>query len=250
MDSVPVRIKKKKVISNKLVKTNSGMKVGYPWKRGNMIKQDYTDTGIWHGQPVENYQPIDYLLYVIAYHSSPVLEKQKPAVVLNFANERQRRLNDIWRANRDWIPCSENFRYYELFQTSERTSVLFYQPCLLQYILHEKAASKYLTSCGYRRELTVYTALSDLKFRFQQGCPHEIGIFLGIPLPDVLGFIENRGKNALAEGYWKVYHDLGIKLALFARHQEAKRCFLRLMTAGKGPREYLIDKSILCTEQG
>ena len=35
--------------------------------------------------------------------------------------------------------------------------------------------------------------------------PHEIGVFLGYPLADVIGFIENRGKNFTACGYWKVY---------------------------------------------
>ncbi|HBE79143.1 MAG TPA: DUF3793 domain-containing protein [Firmicutes bacterium] len=212
-----------------------------------MMKRDYRSAGLWHGQSTEDDQSIDSLLYIIAYHSSPVLEKQKPAVLLNFGNEPRRRLNDIWRENRDRIPGTENFQYDELRRTPERTFVLFYHPNLLQNVLQEKAAAQYLLSCGYRRGLSLNTALADLKSRFEQRCPHEIGIFLGIPLPDVLGFIENGGKNALAEGYWKVYHDPGFKLTLFNRYQEAQHCFLRLMKTGKGPREYLIDKSILCT---
>ena len=31
--------------------------------------------------------------------------------------------------------------------------------------------------------------------------PHEIGIFLGYPLEDVVGFIENQGKNYTCSGY-------------------------------------------------
>jgi hypothetical protein len=206
------------------------------------MRQDFRDAAIWQGQSVGSYQPIDYLLYSIAYHSSPVLEKQKPAVVLNFVNERRRRLNDIWNENRDRIPGSENFRYYELRRTPKRTSVFFYHPDLLQNILREKATAQFLITCGYREELTLATALADLKKRFQQGCPHEIGIFLGIPLPDVLGFIENSGKKALAGGYWKIYHDPDLKLALFARYREAKNCFIRLMMTGVQPAEYLADK--------
>ncbi len=41
----------------------------------------------------------------------------------------------------------------------------------------------------------------------EEDFPHEIGVFLGYPLADVIGFIQNRGKNFTACGYWKVYTD-------------------------------------------
>jgi hypothetical protein len=81
-----------------------------------------------------------------------------------------------------------------------------------------------------------------LQTKYQVGCPHEIGIFLGIPLPDVLGFIRNRGKKALVSGCWKVYHDPASKLALFSRYQEAKGCFVKYIMAGNGPEDYLLHK--------
>jgi hypothetical protein len=207
-----------------------------------MMKQDFTGTGIRHGQFAGSYQPFDYLLYLIAYHSAPVLVMEKPAVLLIFSNERLRRLNDIWREYQNRIPRTENFQYYELCRTPDRTAVLFFHPDLLRNALREKASAQFLIASGYRKKLTLATALADLKKRFQQGCPHEIGIFLGIPLPDVLGFIENSGKKALAAGYWKVYHDPGSKLALFARYREAKNCFIRFMKAGNRPAEYLDGK--------
>ena len=37
--------------------------------------------------------------------------------------------------------------------------------------------------------------------------PHEIGIFLGYPLTDVVGFIENQGRNFTCCGCWKAYGD-------------------------------------------
>lgn len=37
--------------------------------------------------------------------------------------------------------------------------------------------------------------------------PHEIGVFLGYPLEDVVGFIRNRGRNYTCCGYWKAYGD-------------------------------------------
>lgn len=213
------------------------------------MMRPFSDSFIsWYLQKIGNYQPPDYLLSIIAYHSAPVLEGEKPAVLLTFGNEGTRKLNDVWLKNRGLLPAAGNFRYFELRRTSERTVVLFYHPSLLQEVLREESAAHYLRSCGYRRELTVETALSDLKTRYRAGCPHEIGIFLGIPLPDVLGFINNRGKKALLNGYWKVYHDPAPKLALFSRYQEAKRYFVRFMMAGNGPEDYLLHKMAVITE--
>ncbi|HEY8462719.1 MAG TPA: DUF3793 family protein [Bacillota bacterium] len=203
----------------------------------------------WYLQKIGNYQPSDYLLSIIAYHSAPVLEGEKPAVLLTLGNAGNRKLNEVWLKNREQLPAAGNFRYFELLRIPERTVVLFYHPGLLQEVLWEESAADYLRSCGYRKELTVETALADLKTRYRTGCPHEIGIFLGIPLPDVLGFIANRGKKALANGYWKVYHDPAPKLALFSRYQQAKDGFVRFMMAGKGPQDYLWHKIAVITEQ-
>jgi len=43
--------------------------------------------------------------------------------------------------------------------------------------------------------------------KYKQEFPHEIGLFLGYPLCDVTGFIRNKGKHYLSNGFWKVYHD-------------------------------------------
>ena len=38
-------------------------------------------------------------------------------------------------------------------------------------------------------------------------CPHELGIFLGIPIEDVKDFMECTNKKCLLCGYWKVYNN-------------------------------------------
>lgn len=203
---------------------------------------------LWYRQIIGDYQPSDYLLSIIAYHSAPVLEGEKPSVLLNFTNKGTRKLSDAWVKKREQLPTARNFRYFELMRAPERTVVLFYQPSLLQEVIREESAAHYLRSCGYRKELTLETALSDLQTKYKVGCPHEIGIFLGIPLPDVLGFIRNRGKKALVSGCWKVYHDPASKLALFSRYQEAKGCFVKYIMAGNGPEDYLLHKMAVITE--
>jgi hypothetical protein len=201
-------------------------------------------------QNPESLNSAEYLYYLIAYHCSPVLESAKPAVTLTFCNERRRSLHDLWKANRDGIPCSQTFDYYELRSVPDRATVLFYNPDALQRILSEAAVRDFLTGSGYREELTVETALAELSRRYQAECPHELGVFLGIPLPDVLSFIEFKGKKAVAAGYWKVYHDAGGRLALFARYQEAKRNFVDFITAGNSPAAYLRKSAVLSSREG
>ena len=58
--------------------------------------------------------------------------------------------------------------------------------------------------------------------------PHEIGLFLGYPLGDVIGFIDNGGKNSRCTGCWKVYCNECEAMRTFADSTSAelstKRC--------------------------
>ena len=61
----------------------------------------------------------------------------------------------------------------------------------------------------------------------EEDFPHEIGVFLGYPLADVIGFIQNRGKNFTACGYWKVYTDPTAAQAEFDRYKKCERIYAR-----------------------
>ena len=52
--------------------------------------------------------------------------------------------------------------------------------------------------------------------------PHEIGLFLGYPIEDVAGFVENEGQNYLHMGYWKVYYNVNESMKLFEKYDEAR----------------------------
>jgi hypothetical protein len=190
----------------------------------------------------------DCLFYLIAYQSAPVIEKTKPGVIVNFTNNRLRKLNALWREQQNQLTGLESFAYRELRITPQGTTVLFYCPDLLTNILKQKSIAQYLVRCGYREELTLETALQDLAARFQERCPHEVGIFLGIPLPDVLDFIANEGKNAVADGYWKIYHDVGRQMRLFANYHEAKCRFVHFIKTGYSPIAYLGVRTLALVE--
>jgi hypothetical protein len=62
--------------------------------------------------------------------------------------------------------------------------------------------------------------------------PHELGILLGYPVADVVGFMENGGKNFLYSGYWKVYSDLQGALDTFVQYRNAKDIVTHLVSGG------------------
>ena len=90
-----------------------------------------------------------------------------------------------------------------------------------------------LETCGYRC-FDVDGALDTLRTRLHSldAFPHEIGVFLGYPLEDVLGFIENGGRNCLSCGCWKVYSNECAALQAFRRYEKCKSVYQRLFASG------------------
>ena len=62
--------------------------------------------------------------------------------------------------------------------------------------------------------------------------PHEMGVFLGYPIEDVKGFIENEGRDSLYTGYWKVYKNVPAKIRLFERFEQVRESFITMMFYG------------------
>ena len=76
--------------------------------------------------------------------------------------------------------------------------------------------------------------LERLRLRLAQSeeFPHEIGVFLGYPLPDVIAYIRNGGRNCLCCGCWKVYFDEHGARRTFARFRKCREVYARLFAQG------------------
>lgn len=74
--------------------------------------------------------------------------------------------------------------------------------------LTDPKAAAMLKKLGYPCGSTKNCLLHLMRrMRTLNGFPHEVGLFLGYPPEDVLGFVRNRAKNYKAVGLWKVYGD-------------------------------------------
>jgi hypothetical protein len=79
----------------------------------------------------------------------------------------------------------------------------------LEKTIAAKAAGAVLSGLGYPAGAPVSATLAHLQNRLARGAfPHEVGLFLGYPAEDVLGFVEHKGQNYKLCGYWKVYGDV------------------------------------------
>lgn len=73
-----------------------------------------------------------------------------------------------------------------------------------------------------RRQIAVFDSFRSSFFE-KDGFPHEVGLFLGYPLDDVTGFIEQKGKNYKCCGIWKVYGNEKQTQMLFPETEEMFR---------------------------
>ena len=132
--------------------------------------------------------------------------------------------------------------YRRLSCTDGRCLVLFYRPEELEKYLMEPGVYELIQKYGYT-DMQVERVLAHLSDRIRgfnrkgMGFPHEIGVFLGYPLDDVKGFIENAGKKYLMIGYWKVYSDLAGARTAFMEYDRAKDCAVNEFLTGKSIRE-------------
>lgn len=111
--------------------------------------------------------------------------------------------------------------------------VLAYRPSRLNRDVRKKDVIDFLRNLGYRK-IGHSDIVSRLKERLgeQTGFPHEIGLFLGYPLEDVIGFIENSGKNSRCSGCWKAYRNEGEAAKLFYRYRKCKEVYQKMFTEG------------------
>lgn len=191
----------------------------------------------------ERFRGKEYLYCIIGYHLAPVLEKQKPAAILSFYH-RPRNLLDLWKKYRTDFPSSVRLKYLEIKTGLRRICVFFYNPQQLFQTLRQEDILHFLQDYGYTGNMTLNDCLIHLKERFNlKECPHEMGVFLGIPVEDVIGFITNKGKSYKSLGYWKVYHDPYKAQKIFTRFEKAKNRYLNILKDGILPGDYLKDYS-------
>jgi len=169
-------------------------------------------------------------------HCAPTLARVKPGSLFCVRGAQESQLRcEIGRW--DGLLSAFGVRVCLLRRENEKRAwmVYVYRPDWIGRILQDEENRKFLVQNGYGCA-DLDGALNRLAERAQQEeageFPHEIGLFLGYPLQDVVGFIENRGRNFTCCGCWKSYGDPAQAQRQFRRYHACTRAYKRLYRAG------------------
>ena len=121
----------------------------------------------------------------------------------------------------------------------DENQVLLYRKTEMEYMLRQIRVQEVLHQFGYAEfhVIPVLVHLSEEMRRYKAGereFPHELGVLLGYPIEDVLGFMENQGENYAYCGYWKVYGDIQQAKERFAAYNKARDMAVFQVINGSG----------------
>lgn len=168
---------------------------------------------------------IQSLEEMIVFHCSPTLAMMKPACMFSYpvtdidTMEQQLKKQNL-RLNKKGI-------YLQVLVKRDTYWLIFvYHHALLNLRLQEEDIKAFLFQYHYVYQ-NLKEALSMLKEHMKEDdFPHEVGVFLGYPLADVVSFIQYEGRNYAGLGYWKVYHNPVETMQLFERFSNCVESFL------------------------
>lgn len=177
----------------------------------------------------------------LALQCAPLLTGIKISNLLIVPSRREHVIRTI--LNRTGISC------YRLAKAGEKTTYLLFHRQQLETFLAKTSVSAFFDEAGYSQNLSgdfvLGMILAEFSARYQMFLdggmefPHEMGLLLGYPIEDVRGFIENEGRNYLYAGYWKVYADKSVKIALFKQYKLAQETLIRLVANGVSIRDII-----------
>lgn len=166
-------------------------------------------------------------------HCSPTLASLKTANLFRFSSGSQRQLEE---AQEFWNRCLSPKGVSVAILRNDGKNALFYvyRKQKLRQDLSREGVSQFLRQYGYH-SADPEQGLARLRNRFDEdgSFPHEIGLFLGYPLGDVVGFIQNDGKNSKCSGCWKVYCDECQAVKTFQKFKKCREVYSRLFHEGR-----------------
>ncbi|WP_294796702.1 DUF3793 family protein [uncultured Fenollaria sp.] len=181
---------------------------------------------------------------ILANHCAPVLMGTKLANLISLSKAKAS-FDEALLKKYKGIFTAYGIAIEKLCECEASVLLLIYNEERLAKYIQKPRIAKFLKDYGYEA-IELDQCLSTLKAKLRHfEFPHEIGIFLGFPIDDVIGFIENEGQNYVYCRYWKVY----------ARPESTKRTFdlydgLRTFVKTKLMEGYTIERLMREVYQG
>lgn len=171
----------------------------------------------------------DYLIH----HCAPTLAGIKTASLFTCPYETREALLESVRGLNKRLG-RKGLRIVPLRFSDKKALIYAYRPGKLTADLSDAAAEALLQRCGYGAGSCEH-CIGKLckKLRQQENFPHEIGLFLGYPVEDVRGFMEQGPEGSKLFGCWRVYGDEEAAKKKFAQYKKCTRIYREQWAQGK-----------------
>lgn len=164
----------------------------------------------------------EFMEKLIIYNVSTVIVGVKPSSTITFNKNEFNTYEGFIKYGEDIIK-NLSLNYIVLKMTEDIIVTLIYNEEKLLLKLSEEETKNFLVKLGYDEKLSINSYLNTLKERYNKyHCPHEIGLFLGIPFMDVNDFINCSEKKCLLCSYWKVFNNEERARKLFKLYDDIK----------------------------
>ena len=183
----------------------------------------------------------EYIENFLVYNSSLVIAGVKPAVTVAMKKNNKKAYNGWNNFGKSFIE-NINLKFIELRESENSIIVMIYDEDILEKELKQKSHIEFLENIGYSYEAEINHHINTLKSRYEEyHCPHELGLFLGIPFEDVKDFMECTTKKCLLCGYWKVYNDSSQAKTIFDKYDKVKEYTIKNMLEGNSSRDLALS---------
>lgn len=162
----------------------------------------------------------------LAMEGAEVVEGEKPGNLINLVNrQRSCGLNpyERWKESGPSLLWGTGLHGLEMVDRGDSLLLYLYRNDLLLALLRCRAVAIILGRLGYRQTDDPGSTLEQLRERLREhDFPHEVGIFLGYPLKDVLAFMGEIHLPFSCQGPWKIYGNPAPSLELACRYRECR----------------------------
>lgn len=171
----------------------------------------------------------------------------KPAELLNVSVDGPKKYN--WEQMKKLLKGHKEIKIVEIRDRSNKKQVLFYHRKSLDSTLRQKPNLKFLTGLDYppHYSLEGYVDCLISKIR-EEKFPHEIGVFLGYPLKDVLGFLGHPSLKLADIKGWRIYGDKTLSYKTYHKFHQARESVRSLLGKKEKPEKILLlcEKKFHC----
>lgn len=169
-----------------------------------------------------------YLLFIL----SPVIGGLKPSSTITLSYDKKE--YSIWSNYKKEFLEILKLKEIVLRKGTKAEIILIYNEENLLNCINKKDNKEFLNKLGYDLTLTLEENLDILVYRYEKyHCPHELGVFLGIPIEDVIDFMECSDKKCLMCGYWKVFNNYNNAKDIFNKYEISKNIMIKSIEENK-----------------